>query len=196
MVPFIRVLAISILLVALGAFGLAAQQPAPVEPAPAEKQILEIKLGYLRAYEPQLALSVMDIPPRDEGVAGGQVAIGDNNTTGKFLGQEFTLAVTEVKFGADVVPAFEELVSKGVRYILTDLAAEQLLSIADLARDKGILIINVGATDDHMREADCRANVFHTIPTRSMLRSEEHTSELQSIMRISYAVFGLKKKKK
>src|SRR3546814_8089239 len=28
------------------------------------------------------------------------------------------------------------------------------------------------------------------------LRSEEHTSELQSIMRISYAVFCLKKKKK
>src|SRR3546814_7941859 len=30
----------------------------------------------------------------------------------------------------------------------------------------------------------------------SRLRSEEHTSELQSLMRISYAVFCLKKKKK
>src|SRR3546814_9261760 len=29
---------------------------------------------------------------------------------------------------------------------------------------------------------------------RSLLRSEEHTSELQSLMRISYAVFCLKKK--
>src|SRR3546814_1005202 len=29
---------------------------------------------------------------------------------------------------------------------------------------------------------------------RSVLRSEEHTSELQSLMRISYAVFCLKKK--
>src|SRR3546814_1625841 len=29
-----------------------------------------------------------------------------------------------------------------------------------------------------------------------MMRSEEHTSELQSLMRISYAVFCLKKKKK
>src|SRR3546814_5970993 len=33
-----------------------------------------------------------------------------------------------------------------------------------------------------------KARVFH--------RSEEHTSELQSLMRISYAVFCLKKKKK
>src|SRR3546814_7013238 len=31
--------------------------------------------------------------------------------------------------------------------------------------------------------------------TRSVRRSEEHTSELQSLMRISYAVFCLKKKK-
>src|SRR3546814_7598291 len=30
----------------------------------------------------------------------------------------------------------------------------------------------------------------------SVMRSEEHTSELQSLMRISYAVFCLKKKKK
>src|SRR3546814_5193713 len=31
--------------------------------------------------------------------------------------------------------------------------------------------------------------------TKRALRSEEHTSELQSLMRISYAVFCLKKKK-
>src|SRR3546814_7606875 len=33
-------------------------------------------------------------------------------------------------------------------------------------------------------------------PIGDMARSEEHTSELQSLMRISYAVFCLKKKKK
>src|SRR3546814_2926815 len=33
-------------------------------------------------------------------------------------------------------------------------------------------------------------------PDGYTLRSEEHTSELQSLMRISYAVFCLKKKKK
>src|SRR3546814_7988180 len=33
-------------------------------------------------------------------------------------------------------------------------------------------------------------------PCRAASRSEEHTSELQSLMRISYAVFCLKKKKK
>src|SRR3546814_4597627 len=35
----------------------------------------------------------------------------------------------------------------------------------------------------------------HRFPLRGSRRSEEHTSELQSLMRISYAVFCLKKKK-
>src|SRR3546814_9725496 len=35
----------------------------------------------------------------------------------------------------------------------------------------------------------------HGMATASSNRSEEHTSELQSLMRISYAVFCLKKKK-
>src|SRR3546814_9314386 len=37
---------------------------------------------------------------------------------------------------------------------------------------------------------------FRSCGREAPLRSEEHTSELQSLMRISYAVFCLKKKKK
>src|SRR3546814_3438655 len=37
--------------------------------------------------------------------------------------------------------------------------------------------------------------IFDELERLSALRSEEHTSELQSLMRISYAVFCLKKKK-
>src|SRR3546814_5171932 len=44
------------------------------------------------------------------------------------------------------------------------------------------------------REHDGGVPVFRDIP-KDRLRSEEHTSELQSLMRISYAVFCLKKKK-
>src|SRR3546814_4804284 len=39
------------------------------------------------------------------------------------------------------------------------------------------------------------ARIIAASPVVAILRSEEHTSELQSLMRISYAVFCLKKKK-
>src|SRR3546814_10909916 len=47
-------------------------------------------------------------------------------------------------------------------------------------------------------EPDLRTRVLvsRSRGDREGLRSEEHTSELQSLMRISYAVFCLKKKKK
>src|SRR3546814_9359911 len=50
----------------------------------------------------------------------------------------------------------------------------------------------------HREDEPGRAAEPHLAPhgARSASRSEEHTSELQSLMRISYAVFCLKKKKK
>src|SRR3546814_5586790 len=48
-------------------------------------------------------------------------------------------------------------------------------------------------------EFPCGGNAFGGSALRCCdcwMRSEEHTSELQSLMRISYAVFCLKKKKK
>src|SRR3546814_6380961 len=44
--------------------------------------------------------------------------------------------------------------------------------------------------------ANCWKCVYGVALTRKLMRSEEHTSELQSLMRISYAVFCLKKKNK
>src|SRR3546814_2307267 len=50
---------------------------------------------------------------------------------------------------------------------------------------------------DVVREALAQAEGRHDLLVTSggVSRSEEHTSELQSLMRISYAVFCLKKKK-
>src|SRR3546814_2803490 len=46
------------------------------------------------------------------------------------------------------------------------------------------------------RESGAEPTAYPSALTRSpRVRSEEHTSELQSLMRISYAVFCLKKKK-
>ena len=67
------------------------------------------------------------------------------------------------------LPLSMSMLAKGERYVLTDISSKQLLSIADIARDKGVLLFNVGATDDSLREEDCRINVFHTAPTRTML---------------------------
>src|SRR3546814_6542132 len=49
--------------------------------------------------------------------------------------------------------------------------------------------------EEHFPEAHCGRGDFRAGVENLGHRSEEHTSELQSLMRISYAVFCLKKKK-
>src|SRR3546814_20500610 len=44
-------------------------------------------------------------------------------------------------------------------------------------------------------QSACASTTSPARARRELMRSEEHTSELQSLMRISYAVFCLKKKK-
>src|SRR3546814_2406555 len=51
-------------------------------------------------------------------------------------------------------------------------------------------LVAVHCSHPQVRIDSCFAN----IGIQSLVRSEEHTSELQSLMRISYAVFCLKKK--
>src|SRR3546814_10621448 len=48
-----------------------------------------------------------------------------------------------------------------------------------------------------VQQSPSSVDFFESLNTNAIpMRSEEHTSELQSLMRISYAVFCLKKKKK
>jgi len=128
---------------------------------------LEIKIGYLRSPESKAAISLLDVPPEDDGIAGARLAIADNNTTGKFLNQRFVIEDVRLKDGDDPAAAVAALAARGVSIVIADLPADALLKAADAGHD--LLFFNAGATDDRLREEDCRANVIHTAPTRSML---------------------------
>ena len=129
----------------------------------------EIRIGYLRQPEPKLALSLLQIPPDNDGVAGAQLAIDDNNTTGAFLNQRFALEEMRLKPGDDPAAAANALADRGVSLIIAALDPDALLKAADAGRSRGVMVFNAGASDDRLREEDCRANVIHTAPTRSML---------------------------
>src|SRR4249919_1733158 len=130
---------------------------------------VEIKIGYLRGPQPKTSISLLDIPPENNGVAGAQLAINDNNTTGKFLNQRFSLEDVQLNDKDDPAAAASSLAARGVSLVLADLPAAALLKAADAPGSQGLLFFNVGAIDDRLREEDCRGNVIHTAPTRSML---------------------------
>jgi ABC transporter substrate binding protein (PQQ-dependent alcohol dehydrogenase system) len=129
-----------------------------------------VKIGYLRQIaSKQQPISLLDEPMQDDGLAGAMLAIEDNNGTGRFTNQHFTLEDVRLNPTDDPGAAVRRLVAGGTSLILADLPAAKLLATADAAREGGATLFNVGATDDALREEDCRANVIHIAPTRSML---------------------------
>jgi ABC transporter substrate binding protein (PQQ-dependent alcohol dehydrogenase system) len=132
-------------------------------------QPLEIKIGYLRQAPSRIKISLMDVPAGNDGLAGAQLAIEDNNTTGRFLNQHYTLVETLLGESDDPVVAMNALADQGASFIVTSLDADRLLKVADAGKARGVTLINASALDERLREQDCRANVIHVAPTRSML---------------------------
>ncbi len=130
--------------------------------------VAEIGIGYLGHTGVKSKLSLVEQPADNDGIAGARLAIEDNNTTGKFLNQHFTLEEVRLKEGDDVAKAALALAGHN-GFIIADLPADALLKAADALRDRGTVLLNAGAIDDRLREQDCRANVIHVAPTRSML---------------------------
>src|SRR5215468_8261783 len=130
---------------------------------------LTIKIGYVGRAEKKATISLLDYPPDNDGVAGARLALDDNNTTGKFLNQHFLLEEVRVKDGTDPADVVLQLADRGISFFILDLPADLLLKATEAGRGRGLVFFNVGAIDDRLREEDCRGNVIHTAPTRSML---------------------------
>jgi len=168
-------LALAILLAALcftgstrgfaqGAAGAGAELDAP------KKDVLAIPIVLAREKRDKpLPLSLLDLPPTDDGIAGAQLGIKDNNTTGQFVNQEFILDVVEDSDPDKLIKEIKAKVDAGAHFVLTDVAPTTLLKLADAVGEKEVLLINYGSADDGLREENCRQHVMHTAPTRAML---------------------------
>ena len=128
-----------------------------------------IKIGYLRTAEQRTTISLIEAPAPNAGLAGAELAIDDDNTTGRFLNQSFSLEDVKIKPDENPAAAVNALAEQAISLVIADLPAKQLLEAADSGRSRGMIFFNAGATDDRLREEDCRANVIHVAPTRSML---------------------------
>lgn len=53
----------------------------------------------------------------------------------------------------------------GAAVLVADLPADALLAVVDAVK---IPVLNIGAADDRLREADCRARLYHLLPSERM----------------------------
>jgi ABC transporter substrate binding protein (PQQ-dependent alcohol dehydrogenase system) len=135
----------------------------------ADADPLAVKVGVIHQAHSRETISILDIPPADDFIAGAHMAMDDNNTTGRFLDQSFSVLDAKLAPGDNPIAPLKEMLAEGVRFFIIDLPPADVLAVADAARPSGALVFNAGVPDDRLREEDCRANVIHVGPTRSML---------------------------
>lgn len=112
-------------------------------------------------------LSNLDRIPEDNGLRGAELAIIDNNTTGRFLGQSYELVVHDVPVGGDLLAEARAALAES-HLIVLDAPMAEILSITDLPEAAGALFINGTNESPELRDDQCRRNLLHTAPSMLM----------------------------
>ncbi len=134
-----------------------------------QAKAVEIRMGYIQwAPDQGPVLSNVTPEPEDAGLRGAELALADNRTTGKFLGQNYELTTAVSNSSEEVIARFLEMQKQGIRLFVLNVPAPSLLQVmTDAAPDS--LIFNAGAKDDALRTRNCQPNLVHSIPSYAML---------------------------
>lgn len=103
--------------------------------------------------------------PGGSAADGLKLALDDAAFELEAAGHRLALAEAEAASADAAREAAARSVKEGAALLVVDLPAPWVLAVADAVR---VPVINVGEAADALREADCRANLFHTLPSERM----------------------------
>ncbi|SFC69037.1 amino acid/amide ABC transporter substrate-binding protein, HAAT family [Salipiger profundus] len=131
-------------------------------------QALDVRAAVLRVdYPTLLPISRYDLRPDDLAFAGAQLADEDNGTTGRFMGHTYE-TVTASASPEDAAEALEGFLGDGIRYIVVDAKAPELLALTEQAAEAGALVFSSRAEAISLRSEDCRPNLLQIAPSYAM----------------------------
>lgn len=130
---------------------------------------LNVSISYLahQPIQPPVLSNVLP-PPKNNGLAGAELAINDSNSTGKFLKQRYGLNSFTSTDLAPVLAQAKDYYQQGERLFVVNMPSASLQQLSkQLPADA--LIFNAGSPDDQLRSQQCLSNVLHTLPSNAML---------------------------
>ena len=156
----------------LTAFALALVFTGAAPPASAAPE--ELAIGYLALkkdprYARKRTYARFLTQPLGSPYVGAKVAIEESRFVGAALGVELKLKRRRAKSATALVEAALELAGAGVQYLLIDAPGPVVDEVARATRGTDLLLFNVSARDDVLRQAQCQAHLLHVIPSHAML---------------------------
>ena len=140
---------------------------------PASPAASPIRIGYLEI-EPDTRYDELRLhfrglaQPFGRPFAGAEVALREARFVGGAIGVGFAL---ERVAGADakaLLAALERLHQDGVRFFVIDAPGAVVAELSKAARGRELLLFNVSAADDALRQEQCQPNLLHTMPNHAM----------------------------
>jgi ABC transporter substrate binding protein (PQQ-dependent alcohol dehydrogenase system) len=101
--------------------------------------------------------------------AGAEVALKESRFAGSAVGVEFRLERHSVADVRAATATIERLAGQGMKYFLLDLPGSAVAEIARSTRGRELLLFNLSALDDSLRQSECQVHLLHLAPSHAML---------------------------
>jgi ABC transporter substrate binding protein (PQQ-dependent alcohol dehydrogenase system) len=133
----------------------------------------QMTIGYIELaddprYDPQRAYDRIQVRPLGRPFDGAREGVAEAAAIGRVVGTGFAIRRASGKSVDDLAATVSAWLQQDVHFVITDLTAGALLSMADRFKSKPILFVNASAPDDRLRGKDCRANIVDAIPSDAM----------------------------
>ena len=168
----LRSVAKSVLLLALGCVLVAGPRFAAAQEA--GETSVNFQIGFVSLQNdprqsPGRVYYQIPVVPLGPAISGAEVAIIDSLFVGREIGVTFTLESVQSDAIDELAGAVTAWAAEGIRFVIADLPAEDLITLADAVSATPVTIFNASAADDILRGQSCRINVIHSIPSQRML---------------------------
>ena len=99
---------------------------------------------------------------------GAELAIKEVKFQAAAAGVLFKIERSRAKTVGELQTAIDDLNERGVSFFLADLPADTLAELAAGTKGRNLLLFNVSAREDRLRQDQCQAHLLHVIPSYAM----------------------------
>ena len=154
-------------LVRLGAVAVGLALAAGLVPARAAERPLPI--GYLEVeddgrYEERRVAARFQGQPWGRPFDGARVAVEESDFASSAAGVKLELRRQAAENADALVAAIQRLQGGGAHFFLLDAPGEVVAAVAQRTRGQDLLLFNLTALDDSLRQERCQPHLFHVAP--------------------------------
>ena len=134
----------------------------------------DFTIGYLQLkkdgrYSKKRTFAQYLMQPLGRPYSAAKVALGEVKFHAAAINSQFKLKRSKGKNAKSLLAKLEEFHAEGVNFFILDLPADIVTEIAAATKGKDLMLFNISAREDRLRQEQCQAHLFHIQPSYAML---------------------------